>query len=152
MKQITTGCILFFSISLSLIAQHKVNWVTLAKAELLSRTIPKPIYVDVYTSWCGPCKMMDTETFNNEAVVKELNKNFYAVKFDGESDEVFNFLGKKYASPGRYHQVLDLLRVKAFPTSVFYSADFQVVGFESGYIKPKPFLRILEYISSEKYK
>ena len=40
--------------------------------------------MDIYTDWCGPCKLMDKNTFQNPDVAQYLNNNFYAVKFNAE--------------------------------------------------------------------
>ena len=36
--------------------------------------------MDVYTKWCGPCKMMMANTFTNANVIEYINANYYAVK------------------------------------------------------------------------
>ena len=54
--------IFFFAIatfsSLSLKAQEKINWISLEKAVELQKKTPKKILIDMYTVWCGPCKML----------------------------------------------------------------------------------------------
>ena len=49
--------ILIFSIHFTY--SQKVNWVSFEQAVELQKTNPKNIMMDVYTEWCGPCKMMD---------------------------------------------------------------------------------------------
>jgi len=44
------------------------------------------LFVDVYATWCGPCKLMDQEVYTDPAVAKYMNENFVSVRLDGESD------------------------------------------------------------------
>ena len=39
-----------------------INWITFEKAVELTQKKPKHIIIDIYTSWCGPCKMMSKNT------------------------------------------------------------------------------------------
>ena len=95
--------IFFFAIatfsSLSLKAQEKINWISLEKAVELQKKTPKKILIDMYTVWCGPCKMLDKNTFGNKSVANYINAHYYAVKFNAEGNEILTFKGKRYENP-----------------------------------------------------
>lgn len=96
----------FLFISLISIGQNKspINWLTVAEADSLYKIEKKPIFIDVYTSWCGWCKVMDRgrkgypATFKDPNVAAYLNKNFYAIKFNAESQEPVVFNNKTYSN------------------------------------------------------
>lgn len=44
------------------------------------------LFVDVYATWCGPCKMMDQEVYTDPSVATYMEENFVSVRMDGESD------------------------------------------------------------------
>ncbi len=66
----------------------------------------KLIFVDCYTSWCGPCKMLSSQVFTQDAVADFFNANFVNAKYDMEKDADGVILKDKF-------------EVKAFPTLVF---------------------------------
>jgi uncharacterized protein YyaL (SSP411 family) len=51
----------------------------------------KLIFMDCYTSWCGPCKMMARETFTNDTVAKYFNEHFINCSFDMENYDTARF-------------------------------------------------------------
>lgn len=51
------------------------------------------LFVDVYATWCGPCKMMDSEVYTDPAVADYMNAHYVSVRMDGESA-----FGELYAS------------------------------------------------------
>ena len=123
-------------------SQEKINWISFEEAQKKSKTKSKKIFVDVYTLWCGPCKMLDKNTFSNKDVIKYINENYYAVKFNAESPKDVTFLGKKYSNknyvpnkPGRnsVHDLTRLLRVSSYPTLMFMDSKFNIMGIEPGY-------------------
>ena len=71
--------------------KKKINWMSLEEAVAAQTVAPKKIMMDVYTSWCGPCKMLDKNTFQNPDVVQYVNENYYAVKFNAEGNKAVNF-------------------------------------------------------------
>src|SRR5271154_6892604 len=73
-----------------------VKWMTFEQAVEKSKTEKRSIFIDVYTSWCGWCKVMDKNTFNEPIVAKILNEKFYPVKFDAEQTEDVVFNGKTF--------------------------------------------------------
>jgi len=76
-----------------------INWVTLEKAIELQKKAPRNIIMDVYTNWCGPCKLLDRNTFQNKDVSAFINKHFYAVKFNAEGNSNVNYDGKVFTNP-----------------------------------------------------
>ena len=69
----------------------------------------KLIFMDCYTSWCGPCKMLAKEVFTDPDAAKFFNEHFVNVKFDMEKGEGVA-LKEKYG-------------VHAFPTLNFINAQ-----------------------------
>ena len=55
----------------------------------------RKVFVDCYTSWCGPCKLLAKEVFTQKEVGDFFNVNFVNVKYDMEKPAGVEF-GKKY--------------------------------------------------------
>lgn len=129
------------------------------------KTNKKKVIVDVYTSWCGPCKMMMSSTFTNPHVVKYINDNYYAVKFNAEGPEPVTFRGKEFTNeqydPNRRgrngtHQLTGAIAAVngriAYPTLVYMDEDFNILSPVQGFMKPADLEPILKYIQSGLYK
>ena len=68
--------------SFNFIKAQKIEWMTLAQAMEAQKAEPKKIFMDVYTDWCGPCKLLDKNTFQNPDVSSYISEHYYAVKFN----------------------------------------------------------------------
>ncbi len=83
MRKISIG-ILFAGFLLPVISlcqgikfEHPENWQSLlAKA----KTEGKAIFIDCYTTWCAPCKKMDTEVYIDSAVGAFVNTHYISIK------------------------------------------------------------------------
>jgi thioredoxin-related protein len=138
-----------------------VHWVTLNEAIELQKKEPKKIMMDVYTKWCGPCKMMAQNTFTNPQVAAYLNEHYYAVKFDAEGNDTVNLHGYTFTNPdyvpnvpGRngVHQLTQYLRVEAYPTLTFFDENQQYLGPVSGYRTPGQLEIFLRFFGESMYK
>ena len=78
---------------------QEINWMTMNEALAAQQENPKKIFMDVYTTWCGPCKLMDRNTFSNNDVIDYINENYYAVKFNAEGTEEITFEDFTYTNP-----------------------------------------------------
>ncbi len=129
----------------AMMATNKINWLTLEEAQELNKTNPKKIMVDLYTEWCGPCKMMMRETFTDPGLIRYINKYFYAVKFNAESQAPVNFKGKTYSNPefnpaksprqrNAVHQYTRTTGIRGYPTLIIYNSEVdiieRIVGFQ----------------------
>ena len=141
-----------------------INWMTFEEAVEKSKTERRKIFIDVFTEWCGWCKVMDKNTFPDAEIAKLLNEKFYAVKLDAEqaNDVVFRGTTFKYVSTGNrgYHQLAAALlnNQMSYPNFVFLDEEFRIIpiyqGMTSlpGYKKPEEFYPFLSFVGTDSYQ
>lgn len=86
----------------------------------------KLVFLDIYATWCGPCKMLKKNTFTDEAAGKFFNENFVNVSVDGE-EGVGPTLAKKY-------------RIVGYPSLIVTDATGKVILETAGYMQPDQLL------------
>lgn len=157
---------LFFAAANFATAQAQINWVEMNEVEALMKKEPKKVLVDVYTSWCGPCKMMNNTTFSDPDVVKYINENFYAIKFNAEGEETITFQGQEFRNDGYdparatgRNSTHDLTKAIApvngriaYPTIVYMNEEFQILSPVQGFQKPEQIMPILSYFGEDIYQ
>lgn len=158
MKHLFSLAVIFL-ITFSAFAQkQEVKWMTFEEAVAKGKENPKKIFIDVYTDWCGWCKVMDKNTFSHPVIAAYLNENFYPVKLDGEQKEDITVNGHtfKFVESGRrgYHELAaSLLNGKlSYPTVVFMDENLRIIQPVPGYQKPEQFDPILKFIGGDHYK
>lgn len=112
-KRVTAGGINFF----------QGTWEEV-KAE--SKETGKPIFVDAYAVWCGPCRWMSSNVFTDEAVATYYNEHFVNYKFDMEKGEGPSFRAN--------------YRVTAYPTLFYLNDAGGVLKKVVGALNPTSFL------------
>lgn len=88
----------------------------------------KPIFMDAFTTWCGPCKMMSKSTFTDTAVAELFNKQFVNLKMDMEKGEGPDLL-QRYG-------------IVAYPTLLFLNSDGEVLHKALGFQNAEQFLTL----------
>ncbi len=135
-----------------------VQWLTFEQAVEKSKVEKRKIFIDVYTDWCGWCKVMDKNTFSDPKVASLLNTHFYPVKFNAEQreDVVFNgttFKFIPYGNKGTHQLAAALLNNQlSYPTVVFLDEEFRMIQPLPGYRDAKSFHPIVKYIGENHYK
>jgi uncharacterized protein YyaL (SSP411 family) len=136
--------------------KEKINWINFDELAKLYSTDPKPILIDVYTSWCGWCKVMDKETYNNDKVAKYINEKYYAVKFNAESADAVVLNGKTYGydAANRANQLAVYLLYgrMQFPSTVFLASPDAQPAPLSGFLKPSEIEAPLKFFGDGAYK
>ncbi|WP_378181455.1 thioredoxin family protein [Aquimarina sp. SS2-1] len=140
---------------------QEINWMSMNDALEAQKKTPKKIFMDVYTNWCGPCKLLDKKTFHNKDVVDYVNKNYYAVKFNGEGTEEIHYNDFTYTNPnynpdrkGRnsQHFFANALKISGYPSIVFFDEKGNLIAPVVGYKTPKQLELYLKMIYNDDYK
>ena len=144
------------------VSAQKINWMSMDEALAAQAKVPKLIFVDMYTNWCGPCKMMDRNTFENQDVVNYVNEHYYAVKFNAEGNDVVNFNYQTFTNPdynpakankrNGLHEFSRYVGVRAYPTVVFINTQMEVLTAVKSYQTPQGLELYLKVFATGKYK
>lgn len=102
--------------------EHGLSWNQLNE---MAKQQDKYIFVDAFTTWCGPCKMMSSQVFTQEAVGNFFNKNFINVKVQldvtkNDNEEVKSWYKDAKLIESEY-------KVNVYPTFLFISPKGKLV-------------------------
>ncbi|MCB1041465.1 MAG: thioredoxin family protein [Acidobacteria bacterium] len=86
----------------------------------------KLLVVDVYTTWCGPCKLLDKTTWQDQRVQELLGTQVIGLKVDAEKGEGVAF-ARKY-------------KITGYPNLIILNANGELVSRQVGYMPPQQFL------------
>lgn len=117
-------------------SEEKSLFATLSfeKALEQAKKEKKLVFVDFFTTWCGPCKMLDKTTWQDPKVIRWLTENTIPLKIDAEKEVE---LAKRYG-------------VRAYPTMVFIKPDGKILDTIIGYHPPEKFLpKAVAYLSGK---
>lgn len=135
---------------------HAVLWMSLEDADRLARKNSKMVIIDVSTEWSGWSKLMKKNTYTSKKIIRYINENYYAVRFNAESYEPvdFNRLTYQGANDGRYHSLAySLLEGNMdFPSTVILDEELSVIMVIPGYMDTRKMEVILHYFKEKAYQ
>lgn len=111
----------------------KFSSLTYAEALKLSEQTGKPIFIDCYTVWCGPCKYLAKNTFTNKEVGDFFNANFINIKVEMEQDADGPELSR-------------LFKVRGYPTLLFINGKGELIKQSAGYVTPEQLLPVAKEV------
>ena len=136
-------------------AKEEVKWISLKDAEAMYKKSPRPILIDLYTDWCGWCKVMDKQTYANRQVAAYINEKFYPVKLNAEQREAVVFNGRTYKFNSQYRTNEIAMYLTgwqlSYPTTVFIPAVGEQPQAVPGFLKPKDIEPIVKYFGEGQF-
>lgn len=113
-----------------------ISWLPYDEGMALGKSQKKKVFINFFATWCSFCKMMDTKTFKDAAVIDYLNANFIAVKVDVDKEQ----------------NVAALYNIRPLPDMWFVSEKGEAIGNKPGYISAKEMLPVLKFIKTDNYQ
>lgn len=107
------------------LAQTDFRHITYDEAINAAKAENKMIFMDFYTDWCGPCKMMMRDVFPQKTVGDYMNKKFVCIKLNAEKEG--KDLAKQY-------------EINAYPTFIIINADKKIIGTKIGGASAEKFI------------
>ncbi len=112
--------VLFFSATILCADAQGIEFVhNLDSALMLAKAQNKPIFIDFYTSWCAPCKVMTAEVFPQAKVGSFFNSQFINCKVQCDDKGIGVKTGEKY-------------QINAYPTLMFLNARGELIHTMAG--------------------
>lgn len=121
--------LLILALAFPALAQTNFRPVSYEEAIVTAKAENKLVFIDFYTSWCGPCKMMAKDVFPQKIMGDYLNERFVCIKLDAEKE------GKEAAK--RYE-------VKAYPTFIGIDGSENVVMTKVGMAQAEEFIAAID--------
>ena len=112
-----------------------VKWVDYDKGMALGKSQQKKVFINFYATWCNFCRMMDTKTFTDTAVVDYLNNNYITVKVDVDQER----------------EVAAHYNIRPLPDIWFISEKGEAIGNKPGYVTAEEMLPVLKFIQTDSY-
>lgn len=116
MKKFLLSALMMLTASVASAQSEGVNFVegkTLYEVLQMGKQQNKMVFVDCYTTWCGPCKMMANREFPKKEAGDYFNAKFVNAKFDMEA--------------GEGPQIAEKYQVQAYPTFLILNAEGELV-------------------------
>ena len=129
-------------------AGSKLSWLEFDVATDLAAKQKKHLIVDIYTTWCGWCKVMDRQTYGDPQVSSYLLDNFVLAKVNGESSAKMHWKGRELTE----RQFAREVGVTGYPATYFMKPDAELLGGVAGYIKSPDFMMYARYVSTKWYE
>lgn len=107
----------------------------------------KKVIINVYADWCSWCKKMEKDTYPDPEVQKELKRNYYLYRLNGESKEVVEYDGRKWTKA----ELTAAFGIRGFPATIFLHSNSKPITVLPGYVDAKTFASILKFIGDDLY-
>ncbi|MEO8117131.1 MAG: thioredoxin family protein, partial [Bacteroidota bacterium] len=99
--------------------------MTWSQVKAKAKAENKYIFMDCFTTWCGPCKYMSANVFPMKSVGDVINKNFVAVAVQLDTTDKDNDFVKSWYQDG--HDIAKDYKIRAYPTYLYFSPDGKLV-------------------------
>lgn len=136
----------------------KIKFHTLKEIEKLQKKNPKKILINISAGFCNSCKVQTATTLKDTSVVNYINKHFYMINFDAESNDTIVFKGEKYFKTVINGYPFHTFALKVtnnrlqFPSIAVLDNQQNTLDALNAFLTPSSLIPILKYYAEDKFK
>ncbi len=135
-----------------------IKYYTLPEIEKLQQTKPKKILLNLFANFNMASKVQSLTTLKDTAIVNYLNKNYYVLNLNVESNDTIIFKNEKHFKVNNGQISLHSLAYKIcngtlqFPSLVVLDELYNTIGVLNVYFAPSNLLPAISFYGSNAYK
>lgn len=123
--------------------ENEPDWISLNKALENASEEDKFVFIDFFEPNCQWCKKLKREVYPSTAIRSVLDRDFYSVKINGNSDDRVHYKGKFITQV----EFSAMIGVSAYPYLVIMGPDGEVVERHLGYTDVQGLSRFLQTVA-----
>lgn len=135
-----------------------IKTYSLSEIEKLQKKKPKKVLINIFADFCNSCKVQNATTLRDTAIVNYINKNYYVMNFNAESNDTIIFKNEKHfrSSSNGYPLNSFAFRVTnnrlTFPSIAVLDNQLNTLDALTFYLTPQSFMPILKFYAEDKFK
>jgi uncharacterized protein YyaL (SSP411 family) len=123
--------------------KSSLDWQEWNEGFIAANSQQKIALIDVYTDWCGWCKRMDKNTYENAQIIDKINSHFVPIKFNPEKKGNY-VVGNDTFSGRQLEMALSQNKKSGYPTTFFYLPTKNAMIQRAGYMDANSFGKLLD--------
>lgn len=138
--------------------KKRVKTYSLKEIEQLQKKKPKKVLINIYAGFCNSCKVQNATTLTDTAIANYLNKHFYVMNFDAESNDTLVYKNEKCFKTILNGYPLNTFAVKVtnnrlqFPTIAILDEKLNHLDALNSFVSAETLAPILRFYSEDKFK
>lgn len=129
------------------LSNSKVHWVknkNWSEIKKIAASLNRPIFIDCYTTWCGPCKFLDREVYTNDSVGMRLNKDYVCLRLQFDQTEKDDPAIRSWYATTK--KMIAEYNITGYPTLLFLDSKGNLLTKSTGVYTENAISRFLQMI------